>query len=109
MICYVFFISIPFCIAAFIMVAMFIEDPPYIKNAIASKFDYLGMIFLILWIATFQVMVDNGQKNGWFDSPYIMKLGVTSLIAFIGLVYPVMNELHVMIAIVPGIVLIIKI
>lgn len=29
-------------------------------------------------------------------------------IAFIGLVYPVMNELHVMIAIVPGIVLIIK-
>lgn len=83
---YVFFISVPFCIAAFIMVSMFIEDPPYIKNAVASKFDVLGMLFLILWIATFQVMVDNGQKNGWFDSPYIMKLGITSLIAFICLV-----------------------
>ena len=32
-------------------------------------------------------MVDNGQKNGWFDSPYIMKLGITSLIAFIALVW----------------------
>ncbi|MBQ4114831.1 DHA2 family efflux MFS transporter permease subunit [bacterium] len=84
---YVFFISVPFCIAAFTMVAMFIEDPPYIKNAQASRFDYLGMLFLILWIATFQVMVDNGQKNGWFDSPYIMKLGITSLIAFIALVW----------------------
>ena len=84
---YVFFISLPFCIAAFIMVLMFIEDPPYIKNAVATKFDYLGMLFLIIWIATFQVMVDNGQKNGWFDSPYIMKLGITSLIAFISLVW----------------------
>ncbi len=84
---FVFFISVPFCIAAFTMIAMFIEDPPYIKNAVAPKFDYLGMLFLILWIATFQVMVDNGQKNGWFDSPYIMKLGITSLISFIVLVW----------------------
>ena len=84
---YVFFISLPFCIAAFIMVAMFIEDPPYIKNGNRNKFDVLGMIFLIIWIATFQVMVDNGQKNGWFDSPYITKLGISSLIAFISLVW----------------------
>ena len=84
---YVFFISIPFCIAAFIMVLMFIDDPPYIKNANAPKFDYIGMLFLIIWIASFQVMVDNGQKNGWFDSPYIMKLGITSFISFIALIY----------------------
>ena len=84
---YVFFISLPFCIAAFIMVVMFIEDPPYLKTGSAQKFDYLGMLFLIIWIACFQVMVDNGQKNGWFDSPYIMKLGFTSLIAFISLIW----------------------
>ena len=84
---YVFFISAPFCIAAFVMVLMFIEDPPYIQARKAPRFDYLGMLFLIIWIACFQVMVDNGQKNGWFDSPYIMKLGITSLIAFICLVW----------------------
>ena len=84
---YVFFISVPFCIAAFIMVSMFIEDPPYIQNAKPKNFDILGMLFLILWIASFQVMVDNGQKNGWFDSPYIMKLGITSFFAFIGLLW----------------------
>lgn len=84
---YVFFISIPFCIAAFIMVTMYIEDPPYLKSKTSYSFDYIGMLFLIIWIATFQVMVDNGQKNGWFDSPYIMKLGITSLIAFISLIW----------------------
>ena len=84
---YVFFISVPFCIAAFIMVSMFIEDPPYLKSNSSQKFDIFGMILLIIWIACFQVMVDNGQKNGWFDSPYIAKLGITSLIAFISLVW----------------------
>lgn len=91
---YVFFISIPFCIAAFTMVMMFIEDPPYIKNSTANRFDYLGMLFLIIWIACFQVMVDNGQKNGWFDSPYIMKLGITSLIAFICLIWWELKAKH---------------
>ncbi|MBE7704079.1 MAG: DHA2 family efflux MFS transporter permease subunit [Cyanobacteria bacterium SIG28] len=84
---YVFFISVPFCIAAFIMVLMHIEDPPYMKVVGLHKFDYLGFILLVIWIATFQVMVDNGQKNGWFDSPYICKLGITSLIAFILLIW----------------------
>src|SRR5574344_571016 len=84
---YVFFISVPFCIAAFIMITLYIDDPPYLKINKTRKFDYFGMIFLIIWIGTFQVMVDNGQKNGWFDSPYIMKLGLTSFISFIALIW----------------------
>ena len=84
---YVFFISVPFCIAAFIMILAHIEDPPYLKINKELKFDYIGMLLLILWIATFQVAVDNGQKNGWFDSEYIRNLGIVSLISFIGLVW----------------------
>ena len=84
---YVFFISVPFCVAAFIMVMLHIEDPPYLKIEKNLKFDYVGMLLLILWIATFQVMVDNGQKNGWFDSEYIRNLGITSLISFVALVW----------------------
>lgn len=84
---YVFFVSVPFCVAAFIMISKFIEDPPYMKAAGWLKFDYLGFLLLIVWISTFQIMVDNGQKNGWFDSPYICKLGITSLIAFICLIW----------------------
>ena len=84
---HVFFVSIPFCIASFIMIFKFIEDPPYIQSAKAKKFDISGFILLIIWISTFQVMVDNGQKNGWFDSPYICKLGAVSLISFIALIW----------------------
>jgi DHA2 family multidrug resistance protein len=59
---YVFFISLPFCIAAFILISMFIEDPPYLKVIGLHKIDYIGLLLLIIWIASFQVMVDNGQK-----------------------------------------------
>ena len=84
---YVFFISVPFCILSLIMITKFIEDPPYLQTGNSSKFDVLGFILLIIWISSFQIMVDNGQKNGWFDSPYIMKLGITSLISFIALIW----------------------
>ncbi len=84
---YVFFVSVPFCIAAIIMITKFIEDPPYMKATGWQKFDYLGFLLLIVWISTFQIMVDNGQKNGWFGSPYITKLGITSLISFILLLW----------------------
>ncbi|MBR1908602.1 DHA2 family efflux MFS transporter permease subunit [bacterium] len=84
---WVFFISLPFCIAAFIMVMLYIEDPPYIEIVGLHKIDYIGLLLLIVWIASFQVMVDNGQKNGWFDSAYIQKLGITSLISFVLLIW----------------------
>ena len=84
---YVFFVSVPFCIISFIMIAKFIEDPPYLKTSEKLSFDYTGFVLLIIWISTFQIMVDNGQKNGWFDSGYICKLGITSLVAFIALIW----------------------
>ena len=84
---YVFFVSLPFCIASFVMISKFIEDPPYMKPNTSLKFDIAGFILLIIWISSFQIMVDNGQKNGWFDSPYICKLGITSLISFISLIW----------------------
>ena len=84
---YVFFVSVPFCIASFIMVYKFIEDPPYMKINKSLKFDHIGFFLLVVWIASFQIMVDNGQKNGWFDSSYICKLGITSFISFILLIW----------------------
>lgn len=84
---YVFFVSVPFCIAAIIMITKFIEDPPYMKATGWQKFDYWGFLLLIIWISSFQIMVDNGQKNGWFDSPYITKLGFVSLISFVALIW----------------------
>ncbi len=84
---FVFFVSIPFCIVAFTMVSLVIKDPPYMKAIGLHKMDYLGLALLVIWVSTFQIMLDNGQKNGWFDSNYIRNLGICALVSFIALIW----------------------
>ena len=65
------------------MCLRFLEDPPYLKNAQAGKFDSLGVGFLALWIGCLQVMLDKGQDDDWFSSNFIRWLAVLAVIGFI--------------------------
>jgi MFS transporter, DHA2 family, multidrug resistance protein len=80
---WVFYINIPVGIAAILMCLRFLEDPPYLKNAQAGKFDSLGVGFLALWIGCLQVMLDKGQDDDWFSSNFIRWLAVLAVIGFI--------------------------
>ena len=80
---WVFYINIPVGIAAILMCLRFLEDPPYLKNAPAGKFDSLGTGFLALWIGCLQVMLDKGQDDDWFSSNFIRWLAVLAVIGFI--------------------------
>ena len=80
---WVFYINIPVGIAAILMCLRFLEDPPYLKNAQAGKFDSLGVGFLALWIGCLQVMLDKGQDDDWFSSNFIRWLAVLAVVGFI--------------------------
>jgi MFS family permease len=76
---WVFYINLPVGIAAILMCLRFLEDPPYLKNAQAGKFDSLGVGFLALWIGCLQVMLDKGQDDDWFSSNYAAALARCSI------------------------------
>jgi MFS transporter, DHA2 family, multidrug resistance protein len=80
---WVFYINIPVGIAAIWMCLRFLEDPPYLRNAPAGKFDSFGVGFLALWIGCLQVMLDKGQDDDWFSSNFIRWLAVLAVIGFI--------------------------
>ena len=80
---WVFYINLPVGIAAILMCLRFLEDPPYLKDAQAGKFDSLGVGFLVLWIGCLQVMLDKGQDDDWFSSNFIRWLAVLAVIGFI--------------------------
>src|SRR5574344_193552 len=84
---WIFFISVPFGIVALSMIVAFIKDPPYMQAQGIQKIDYWGFILLVVWLASFQVMLDNGQKMGWFGSLRICELGLLALISFGALIY----------------------
>jgi DHA2 family multidrug resistance protein len=44
--------------------------------------DLVGLGLLIVWVACLQIMLDKGNDRGWFGSPEILTLGLTSLVTF---------------------------
>jgi DHA2 family multidrug resistance protein len=83
---WIFYINVPVGIAAVLMAMWFIENPPYLKRLKGSSIDYLGFALMTVCLATFQVVLDTGQQNDWFESRQIVVLTVLSglsLIAFV--------------------------
>jgi len=47
-----------------------------------APIDTVGLMLLIAWVASLQIMLDKGRDLDWFSSPVIVWLGIIALIAF---------------------------
>ena len=90
---WIFFINLPVGILSLIMTYMMVHDPPYLA-ALRKKrlgIDYGGIGFLVLGLASLELMLDNGQKKDWFSSPMIV---IAAVLAVVGLIAVVLWELR---------------
>jgi MFS transporter, DHA2 family, multidrug resistance protein len=81
-----FYINLPIGVLAVIMCNMFLEDPPYIRDARPGKIDAVGFGLMALALATLQVILDRGQEVDWFAAPWIgwfAAISIAALVAFI--------------------------
>ncbi len=76
---WVFYINVPFGIAASIGLALFFKDSP--KDS-SMRFDWFGFGLLTVGLGALQLMLDRGTGKGWFDSGEII---VEAVIAGLGL------------------------
>jgi len=83
---WIFYINLPVGIFALLMAQAFVEDPPYIKNAKAGVVDFLGFGLLAVWLGTLQVILDKGQQEDWFESPWMRSFAVISVVCFVAFV-----------------------
>jgi len=63
-----------------------VEDPPYIKNAIAGKIDAIGLGLLAVWLGCLQIILDKGQEDDWFGATWIRwatAILLTSFVSFL--------------------------
>lgn len=84
---WIFFINLPFGIAAAICSNMFIEDPPYAQKQGLQKIDFVGFTFLIIWLVCLQIVLDKGQNADWFNAPWICWLFAISMFSMIAFVF----------------------
>lgn len=44
--------------------------------------DHVGIALLVIWVGALQIMLDKGKDEDWFSSPFIVVLGLVSVVAF---------------------------
>lgn len=77
---YIYSVNIPVGIVSYILISRYIADtkPEQGKHHI----DYIGMIALVLWLLSMQIVLDKGQQYNWFDCGWICWLAGFSLVCF---------------------------
>src|SRR3954470_11580678 len=82
---WVFYINVPFGIAAVAALTIFFKDTH--KDA-SLKFDWMGFGFLSVALGAIQLMLDRGGTKGWFDSPEIViEAGIGGIALYLFLVH----------------------
>jgi DHA2 family multidrug resistance protein len=77
---WVFYVNLPVGVLAVMMTQVFIEDPPYLRNAQPGRIDYVGFALLAIWVASLQVVLDKGQQEDWLASRFILTLVIIGAI-----------------------------
>ena len=66
------------------------------RESAASKapIDFVGLVLLALWVGALQIMLDNGQNQDWFASPWIVGLLVAAVLGFVVFVIWELTDHH---------------
>lgn len=78
---WIFYINVPFGIAAVFLCNMFLEDPPYASKQENVKTDGIGFMFLTIWLVSLQIVLDKGNNSDWFNAAWVCWTFTVSVIA----------------------------
>ncbi|QYM78902.1 DHA2 family efflux MFS transporter permease subunit [Horticoccus luteus] len=93
---WIFLINVPVCLASLFLAGRMLVDPPAVQRdrerALHGglKIDYLGFALVALGLGCLQVVLDKGQEDDWFASPFIL---VFAIVAGLSLLFLVVWEL----------------
>jgi DHA2 family multidrug resistance protein len=77
---WIFFINIPIGIIGFLVAMRFLHDPPYEQGGGKEPIDGVGIGLLAVGLAALQTVLEQGQEDDWFDSPFIVGFTVISVL-----------------------------
>ena len=81
---WVFLINIPIGILTAYLAYELLQEPPYAKKQKGDvPIDGKGFLFLAVWLVTLQVVLDKGNNLDWFNSVFIKRLAIISVISMI--------------------------
>jgi MFS transporter, DHA2 family, multidrug resistance protein len=87
---WIFYINIPVGLLSLALTYLLIHDPPYLvrrgfKDGL--KIDYAGFGLLALGLGALEVVLDEGQKEDWFSSHFIVTFAIITVVCLVAVVF----------------------
>jgi DHA2 family multidrug resistance protein len=90
---WVFLINIPIGILSLVLSSRLVQDPPAftaerkrLRERGALRIDYVGILLIALGLGSLEVVLDKGQIEDWFGSPFITTFAIVAIAALIAAV-----------------------
>jgi DHA2 family multidrug resistance protein len=82
---WVFLLNVPVGILTSLAVFQVVEDPPWEKRQTGKlSIDYVGIGLIAIGLGCLQVMLDRGEDDDWFSSPFIVSFAMLALAGIAG-------------------------
>src|SRR5579883_2566663 len=93
---WIFFINLPVGLLSLVLTAWLVHDPPYlVRKAFAGiKIDYAGFGLLALGLGALEVVLDEGQREDWFSSHFIVTFAIICVVSLIAVVFWELRHPH---------------
>lgn len=92
----IFFINVPLVALSIAFTQLWVHETAAsaAANSRNGKIDFVGLASVAVWLGTFQVVLQQGEKDGWFESPFILSLSILSLVSLIVFLYTELTIEH---------------
>jgi DHA2 family multidrug resistance protein len=86
---WIFYINVPVGILSLILSSFMVEDPPWLKEekerSKKIRVDWFGLALVVVAFGALQVVLDKGQEEDWFSSPFIVVFSMATVIGMSGM------------------------
>jgi DHA2 family multidrug resistance protein len=89
---YIFYVNIPVGAIAAFLVSMFVRESPMFAKG--KPIDWWGILLLAVGVGSLQVVLEKGETEDWFQTPYIAFLTITTVLAGIGFIWRELSTDH---------------
>ena len=89
---YIFYVNIPVGAIAAFFVSVFVRESP--KYAKGKPIDWWGIALLAAGVGSLQVVLEKGETEDWFQTPYISALTLTTILSGIAFIWRELSTDH---------------